>query len=269
MISFAKYHGCGNSFVIVEQAFVATYDYARLAIYLCSKDIGIGADGLIIVATDPLEMIFYNQDGSQAPMCGNGIRCFAAYVLDKQLVDSRRFMVKTGAGMLEVYADDHQYEIAMGTALFDHARLHMDPSIHLEAYQIDTYQLSSVFLGTIHTVLFVDDVDHYDIEGVGAYLCNHPTFKEKTNVNFVEVVDKDTLKIMTYERGVGVTLACGTGCCASFVIAHKKGYVHDGVSVQLPLGTLQIRYEGNEVMMKGPATLIAVGKVDLEEEMTC
>ncbi|TDW20819.1 diaminopimelate epimerase [Breznakia blatticola] len=269
MIPFCKYHGCGNSFVIVNQQDVKMYNYTTLAKKLCSKDIGIGADGLIIVATNPLEMIFYNQDGSQAPMCGNGIRCFSAYVLDQHLVDTDSFDVVTGAGILHVDSKYDTYEIAMGKPKFDHTLLHMETSIDLLSYRIDAYELASVFLGTIHTVMFVDDVDHYDVESVGKYICNHPTFQEKTNVNFVQVVDKRTLKVVTYERGVGITLACGTGCCASFAIASKKGYVDHCVDVQLQLGTLHLHDKDNEIMMRGPATFIAKGEVELKEEMAC
>lgn len=266
MISFSKYHGCGNSFIIVDYDDIEKYDIAILAMHMCNAEIGIGADGFIIVKDSPLTMIFYNQDGSRAPMCGNGIRCFAKYVKDKHYVSDNTFEVLTGAGNLIVNCIDDKYEIMMGIPHFDNTLLKLRKDVNLYSYSLLEYELSSVFLGTIHTVLFVDSFDDIDIKAVGEEICNHELYKEKTNVNFVKVIDRKNICVFTYERGVGITKACGTGCCASFVIAHHFNKVDNCVNVHLEYGMLTIEYDNKKVMMKGPATFVAKGRYNIEEE---
>lgn len=269
MIAFSKYHGCGNSFVIVAYEMVKAYDLSNLAIQMCNRDVGIGADGFIVVKTKPLEMVFYNQDGSIAPMCGNGIRCFANYVKDKQLEHRDIFDVITGAGILRVACEANTYEISMGYPVFDSKMLHLSKPVDVHQYEIAGFDVSSVFIGTVHTVLFVEDVDRYDVAGVGETLCNHPMFKEKSNINFVEVMDQENIKVRTYERGVGITKACGTGCCASFIYSCYFHKTTDQVKVHLELGTLQIRVEDEEIIMRGPSTFIVDGYYNVKEEQGC
>ena len=269
MIAFRKYHGCGNNFIIVQYEHVKHYDFVKLAKHVCDMHEGIGADGCIIVKTNPLEMLFYNQDGSMAPMCGNGIRCFAKYVCDMKLVDESQFMVKTGAGdlLIQVEKMPFQASVKMGSPEYNHEKLKLVSTIlNCKQYNIDEYVLHSVFMGTIHTVLFVDDVKQFDCEGVGSYLCNHPTYLEKSNINFVEIKDANTMEVVTYERGVGITKACGTGCCASVVIANDLHKVDSEVNVQLELGVLHIQYKNNMVEMKGPATFVAEGMCSIYQE---
>ncbi len=268
MIAFRKYHGCGNNFIIFDYEAVKQYDLCQLVIQVCDQHVGIGADGCIIVKQDPLAMLFYNQDGSMAPMCGNGIRCFAKYVCDKHIVKQDCFDVITGAGTLSINVtlDPFQASVSMGEPVFDASLLKLSEEVKDVAhYTIDEYDVSSVFMGTIHTVLFVDQLENIDVEQVGSYLCNHPLYAEKTNLNFVEVVDKDNIKVMTYERGVGITKACGTGCCAAVVIAHNQNKVNAKVNVHLPLGVLHISYDTTNVIMEGPAKFIAEGMYSYQE----
>jgi diaminopimelate epimerase len=269
MISFSKYHGCGNSFVIVDYEQVKQYVLSDLAIHVCSNDTGIGADGCIVVKQKPLEMLFYNQDGTTAPMCGNGIRCFSKYVIDKKLVDTTVFDVITGSGILSVNCEHDLFEVNMGKPLFDKKLLHIESDVNIEEFELHGFKLCSVFMGTVHTVIFVDSFSDMDAEVVGMAICNDDTFKEKTNVNFVEISDQKNMNVITYERGVGITKACGTGCCASFVYANKKGLVDDEVIVHLELGDLHIRYQDDYIMMKGPATFIAEGTLDIKEVRLC
>lgn len=270
MIKFSKYHGCGNNFVVLDYDNVLHLDFEKLAKHVCDVHVGVGADGLIIVKKDPLEMIFYNQDGSRAPMCGNGIRCFANYVCDQGIVQEDTFDVVTLAGKLKVEVKKgHVFKakVNMGKPSFDLEKLNLSQYVFdIKEYELDGFHLGSLFMGTIHTVMFVDSLDSMDIEKTGNYICNHPMFKEKTNVNFVEIMGESNIRVITYERGVGITKACGTGCCASVVLANDFAKVADVVNVHLELGKLRISYKGEDVYMEGPAEKIAEGMCTTYEE---
>lgn len=289
MVSFSKYHGCGNSFVIVKEEELRQYtgdtDFesacSEFAVKSCAEHTGAGADGMIVVREKPhLEMIFFNCDGSRAPMCGNGIRCFANFCYDEDICKDRKYAVKTLAGKMIVEVtsvNPFRVRIDMGSPLFfpeaigvnspDEDFFGKDIEINRcdENIKIKVY---SMFMGTVHTVVFSDDIeesfgeklDEKLMEEAGEIICNHPVFAEKTNVNFVSIQDKNTIKMRTYERGVGMTLACGTGACACVVAANKRGLCENDVEVILPIGRLyiEIRDDGH-VYMQGPSVKIFDG----------
>lgn len=268
MIAFTKYHGCGNDFIILSEEAAGDRAYPALAAQICHRTMGIGADGLIIVRTNPLEMIYYNSDGSRAPMCGNGIRCFAKFCYDEGLCLDQEYEVMTLAGIMGVKvvsSEPFLVEIDMGKPDFNPGRCgiktekenFLNETIELKNKQIT---VSSCFMGTIHTVVWLDDLDKTDLEQLGRELCEHPIYTEKTNVNMVQVMDEKTLKLMTYERGAGMTYACGTGACASVVIGALEGKCGRETDVLLPLGTLHINQRNDdEVMMTGPAVKVGQG----------
>lgn len=262
MIRFSKYHGCGNDFVILEEAAAGERPYSELAKQLCHRQLGVGADGLIIVKQDPLEMIFFNSDGSQAPMCGNGIRCFAKFCYDEGICRSEKYMVETLAGTMGVRIasfDPFLVEINMGKPDYDPKRCGIKTertSFLKQALQLKNaeIQVSSLFMGTIHTVIWMERMEDFDLEKLGSEISNHPVFTEKTNVNFAQVLSSKTIKLMTYERGAGMTFACGTGACASVVAGAREGRCGRDVQVLLPYGQLRIEQrEDDTVMMTGPA----------------
>ena len=216
-------------------------------------------------------MVFFNRDGSRAPMCGNGIRCFAHYCRDHKIRTGDAYPVKTMAGdmVVEVKSTDpFRAQIDMGCPIFDPAAVCVESDapdlleLELSLKDGNTLTVSSLFMGTIHTVLFVDDVEADWIETLGEEICNAPTFAEKTNVNFVKVLDDHTLQMITYERGVGMTQACGTGACASVVTAARKGLCSKTAEVILPLGSLKIEIKDDgHVMMEGPSVHVLEGKL--------
>ena len=276
MIRFSKYHGCGNNFIIVKEmdlrGCIPEENYPELAIKACDINTGIGADGLIIVREEPeLEMVFYNMDGSRAPMCGNGIRCMAYFCMNEGIRTEKRYPVKTLAGdmIVQVTSDEpFMVRINMGRPVFtpDSIAVNSDRSDFLEQeLTIDDgskWTVSSLFMGTVHTVVFVEDYDSFDIEYVGRQLCEHPVYTEKTNVNFVRRIDENTVEMKTYERGVGMTLACGTGACASVVVANMQGLCKRRTEVILQLGSLVIEIEDDgNVFMEGPSVKIAEGEL--------
>lgn len=273
MIAFAKYHGCGNNFILVREADVRGLDYSNLAVSMCSVATGIGADGLIVVREEPeLEMVFYNMDGSRAPMCGNGIRCFAAYCRDQRIRRQTEYPVKTLAGQMMVQVlqkKPFMAEISMGKPSFRSRDFGvLDGSETFLNQRLETtegpFTVSSCFMGTVHTVVWVDE---FPSETAARQLSNHPVFSEKTNVNFVKRIDSATLEIKTYERGVGFTYACGTGACASQVFGIREGKTDDEVTVRLPYGKLIItQLADGEIKMAGPAVRVAEGTYIQEEK---
>ena len=255
-MSMYKYNGCGNTFVIKN--FEDGIDYSSQAVTLCSAQ-QFDTDGLIVVKQEPLEMLLFNRDGSQAPMCGNGIRCFAKYVLDQGLSTENQFPVQTLAGEMNVAILQNEpfyCEVNLGrpdyaNQAFDAAD---DASYINRTISIDGEEVTftSLFMGTVHTIVFVEDAVAMLESDLGNKLCHHPLFTHQTNVNFVQVVNAEEIIVRTFERGVGWTLACGTGCSASFVVARDAGLVGDTVNVHLEQGTLTI--SGTEdIYMNGPA----------------
>lgn len=266
MIPFYKYHGLGNDFIIINDE--ESMNYHTFAQVVCHRQLGIGADGLIVVKQHPLEMLFFNQDGSQGTMCGNGLRCFARHVVDDGLQRDATFNVLTKAGEYVVAMMDDLIQIEMGKPDFSPLRMDIDTTKKEWINEtMDGVLVSAVFTGTTHGVVFVDDLDAIVMTDMGYQLHQHPLFKSKANINFVQVINSQHFRVTTYERGVGWTLACGTGACASFVIGERLGYCQKKVRIEFKYGSLQIEFnEQGHVLMTGPATLIAKGEFIYENK---
>ncbi|BBM40957.1 diaminopimelate epimerase [Leptotrichia shahii] len=277
MLKFEKYQGAGNDFVIVSEKELIEKgipEYGEFASQVCNRHFGIGADGLIIlkyVASMPF-MFFFNADGSQAPMCGNGIRCFSHYLVNNHLVAGNEFVVKTVPGDLTIRVnydeerDDFSARVNMGKPIFNIKELintekeqFLREKINIDGKEIE---ISYIFMGTDHSVIFVDDFSDYNIDEIGEKIENYTDlFPKKVNVNFVKVYDRKRIEVITWERGAGRTLACGTGATASAVLARTFGFVDNKVNVKVPGGQLVIEYEGgeNNTFMTGPSEKIAEG----------
>ena len=277
MLKFEKYQGAGNDFVIVSEKELIEKgipEYGEFASQVCNRHFGIGADGLIIlkyVASMPF-MFFFNADGSQAPMCGNGIRCFSHYLVNNHLVAGNEFVVKTVPGDLTIRVnydeerDDFSARVNMGKPIFKIKELintekeqFLREKINIDGKEIE---ISYIFMGTDHSVIFVDDFSDYNIDEIGGKIENYTDlFPKKVNVNFVKVYDRKRIEVITWERGAGRTLACGTGATASAVLARTFGFVDNKVNVKVPGGQLVIEYEGgeNNAFMTGPSEKIAEG----------
>ena len=257
-MGFSRYNGCGNTFFMTR--YREGFDYSEVAIKVCNRSKCL-TDGLIVVKTDPLEMVVYNRDGSQSPMCGNGIRCFALYCLNENIIpsDVKIFDVMTGAGVMKVEiisTEPFLCRINLGKPIFTSSALglaDMGPFINrrlmVGAQEVDIH---AIFMGTIHTVIFVPEAASMVGNPLGEAICNHPIFTQKTNVNFVQVKSESELIIRTYERGVGWTKACGTGCAASYVIAKLFGHILGEVKVHLEQGDLLFTGD-DEIFMTGSA----------------
>lgn len=277
MLKFEKYHGAGNDFIIMNEKDLIEKgipDYNELAKQVCDRHFGIGADGLLIlkyVANMPF-MFYYNSDGSQAPMCGNGIRCFSNYLRNNNVEQENSFIVKTLSGdlFIETNMDEEEnrffVKVNMGKPIFEVKKLintdkerFLKEKINIDGKEIE---ISYIFMGTDHSVIFVDDFSEYDIDDLGKKIENYTElFPKKVNVNFVKVTDRNNMEVITWERGAGRTLACGTGATASAVLGRIFNLTNEKVNVKVPGGQLTIEYsqEGDDAFMTGPSEKIAEG----------
>lgn len=276
-MEFTKVHGLGNDFILLEQQAYEKRNLADLARELCDRHTGIGADGLLLVApaadrAADIRMRIINQDGSEAEMCGNGIRCFARYAYEQGFVDGSDFRVETKAGIMvpHVIVENGKVKavrIDMGKPVLERDKIPMRGqservvSEKLRLADDSSYEITSVLMGVPHTMIFVDAVSDEMVKTIGPKIEKHSSFPRGTNVNFVVVHNRKEIEVRTWERGAGATLACGTGCCAAVVAACLNGYTDQQVTVHVQLGDLQIQYrdEGN-VWMTGPAAIMYRGE---------
>lgn len=258
MISFVKMQGIGNDFVLLDGigASLPPQDLGRLSVQMCDRRLGVGADGLILLergADHPLRMRMFNPDGSESEMCGNGLRCFAKLAWDRGYVDEDHASVETGAGVLDIFrvAPD-RFRVDMGVA-----RRTADQPIELGR---EGHKGVAISMGNPHLVILVQDVEAVPLEEWGPVLEHHPAFPHRTNVHFVQVLDRTHLRQRTWERGAGVTLACGTGACAGAAAAIWAGLADARLENRLPGGTLEVELsDGDRVYLSGPAETVFEG----------
>lgn len=268
IVKFTKMHGLGNDFIITEEY---KEDLVAAAKRMCPRRTSVGADGVIAVCPSEVadvRMRIINADGSEAEMCGNGIRCFARYVYDKGIVSSPSMSVETAAGIMypELIKEDGretEVRVNMGKPDFEASSIPVDAEDPLNlSIDIDGAILpgAAVLMGVPHAVMYVNSIDENTIAQLGSAVESHKMFPRHTNVNFVEMTGPDTIKIRTWERGAGRTMACGTGSCAAAVICHRKGVVGSNVTAELDAGRLQIEIsEDSTVYMTGPAEYVYEG----------
>ncbi|PKK99237.1 MAG: diaminopimelate epimerase [Tenericutes bacterium HGW-Tenericutes-2] len=265
-MKFQKYHGTGNDFIMVS--FIPS-NPEELAKNICDRHFGIGADGLIYPSESSVADIkfnYYNSDGSIAPMCGNGMRCFVQYLLDNQMINKHSFNVETLAGIIHVEYNPESklIKINLGKPIFKLEEPNVSTPIHefkQQALSIsgNIIKFYTINMGTLHTVLYV--TPNMDIKSIGPELSKNKFFPKHSNVNFVEVIDQNTQKITTFERGAGWTLSCGTGTAASAVVSRKLGLVNEVVQSIVPGGVLNV-YVEEEIKLEGPAKRIATGEYE-------
>ena len=273
---FSKMHGAGNDFVMVDARRESSADWSRLAVDVCDRHFGIGADGLILIDGDRgrgLEMKMYNPDGSLAEMCGNGIRCFARFLHERGEIGEEKIDVLTGAGprwirVAEAGPDRYLVTAGMGVPEFAPAAVPVDmrgDRIVDRPLSVDGVQLSitALSMGNPHAVAFVEDVDAFDLESIGPRVENHPAFPRRVNFEICQVVGPQSLKMRVWERGAGITLACGSGASATAAAAVVTARAKPGtIELHVDGGALELEWrgEGNEVIMTGPAERVFEGQ---------
>ncbi len=282
-VNFSKMHGLGNDYIVIDETGGEVIPEERkneVSAELCRRGFSIGADGVIFVCHSTSEDIrfrIFNSDGSEAEMCGNGIRCFAKYVYDRGILKKDKINVETLGGMKIVDMNIKNGEVAsskvdMGLATFKAAKVpiiseneeFLDEELIVEG---NPYRLTAVSIGNPHAVIFVDDLDKVPLNKIGPAIENHEAFPQKTNVHFVKIISKGEIDIITWERGAGYTYACGTGATSCVLAGFKLGKLNNNVLVHLPGGDLQIKvYEKDWAIgafMEGDAVLVFDGVIEI------
>ena len=275
---FVKMQGCGNDYVYIDAFKYDIKDPGALSVKISDRHFGIGSDGLILVAPSKVadgQMIMFNLDGSQSQMCGNGIRCVGKFLYDIKGIKKDVLTIETLCGVktLNMHVENGEAVAAtvdMGAAILKPSDIPValdGDMIVNRKVDIDgkEYSITCVSMGNPHCVVFEDDVEDLPLETIGPEFENNRIFPERTNTEFVKVIDKDHLRMRVWERGSGETWACGTGTCATVVAACLNGYCNKGedVEVQLNGGKLVINYTDERVLMTGPCTTSFTGEIDI------
>jgi len=277
VIEFTKYHGLGNDFILIDNRHSPVPILTpAAAIEMCDRHFGIGADGVIFAlppeADADYTMRIFNSDGSEPEMCGNGIRCLAQFIADLEGIeaDGQSFKINTLAGLIvPKLAGHNQITVDMGQPQLLAAQI--PTTLSQEAEQVvnkplevagQTWGVTGVSMGNPHCITFVDAVKDIPLEVIGPQFEHHPVFPQRTNTEFIEVVRRDYLKMRVWERGAGITLACGTGACAAVVAGVLNDACDRCCTVELPGGCLQIEWEANQghLYMTGPAQKVFTGQ---------
>lgn len=280
MLTFSKMHGIGNSYIYVNCFQESVSDPEALSKFVSDVRFGIGSDGLILILPSEIadfKMRIFNADGSEAMMCGNGIRCVGKYVYDMGMTQKTEISVETNSGIkyLTLYPGQdgkiQNVKVDMGMAILSSKEIPVrseQETFIAQPIQIQDkeYTVTCVSMGNPHAVVFFPEVDHLSLETIGPLFEHHTLFPDRVNTEFIQVIDANTLKMRVWERGSGETFACGTGACASVVAAVLNGYCQKEVPVLVHLrgGDLQIIYHNDgSVTMIGPATYVFEGKMEV------
>lgn len=279
-MKFTKMHGIGNDYVYVNCFEESVKNPAEVSKFVSDRHFGIGSDGLILISPSAIadfRINIYNADGSQAEMCGNGIRCVAKYVYDYGLTDKTEISVETLAGIkyLRLQVENGKVasvEVNMGAPILEPKEIPVaveeSPVVNVPVeVKGKIYHMTCVSMGNPHAIIFMNNVKDLDIAAIGPYFENHTVFPKRTNTEFVEVLDRNTVNMRVWERGSDETLACGTGACATTVACILNDKTENEVTVHLLGGDLKIRWdrEANQVYMTGPATVVFDGEITLPD----
>ena len=284
-LDFTKMHGLGNDFVVIDaisQTVELTSEQIRR---LADRHFGIGCDQLLLVEkpTDPRAEFRYrifNADGGEVEQCGNGARCFALFVRQQGLTSNTQISVETAGGLIELMVDGDMVTVDMGTPDFTPENIPFLAEHEADSYDLvvngDEYAIGAVSMGNPHAVMMVDDIDDIDIETLGKAIENHEKFPGRVNAGFMQIVSPGEIRLRVYERGVGETLACGTGACAAVAVGRRLAKLGEQVTVYLRGGELVIRWPGEiydehgqaeqqKLFMTGPATTVFQGTINSDD----
>ena len=276
MIKFTKMHGLGNDYVYIDAINQKIENESSLAKFVSNRHFGIGSDGLILICKSDIadfKMRMFNSDGSEAEMCGNGIRCVGKFVYDKGLTDKTTVKIETLAGIktLVLNTKEGKVETArvdMGEPILEAEKIpviskeHSVKNLELEA-ENEKFKFTCVSMGNPHAITIVENTKEFDVEKYGKILEVDKAFPKKANIEFAQIIDKENIKMRVWERGAGETLACGTGACATAVACNLNGLTGKKVNIELLGGTLNIEWneKDNHVYMTGPAVTVFDGEL--------
>ena len=285
-INFTKMHGLGNDFILIDCRQLKLNNLSMLAKKLCHRRFGVGADQMLLLFDSihaDFMMKIFNADGSEVEMCGNGIRCLAKYIWDRNLSDKKILHIETLAGIIRPEKAGDMVKVDMGEPIFEpekipvrivessklkvqsskkqNSSLIIDYPLQVEGKE---FRVTCVSMGNPHTVIFVENLSHFPVTYYGPLIENQPLFPKKTNVEFIEVLNPIEIKMRVWERGSGETMACGTGASAAAVASNMKGLTGKSITIHLLGGDLFVEWAGdNHVYMTGPAEEVFEGIIDI------
>ncbi|MFY0678165.1 MAG: diaminopimelate epimerase [Neptuniibacter sp.] len=277
LVRFTKMHGLGNDFMVLDLVTQKVKITPKLVKKLGDRNFGVGFDQLLLVEppTEPdvdFRYRIFNQDGSEVENCGNGARCFAKFVRDKRLTGKDEVTVQTACGraVLKIH-EDKRVQVDMGEPILSPEKIPFQAQQQAATYPVSvnadgktqSVELSAVSMGNPHGVLLVNNTEHAPVNTLGAALESHSCFPAKANIGFMQILSRTEVNLRVFERGVGETLACGTGACAAVVAGKLRGQLDMPVTVHLPGGDLEIEWQGpgHSVIMTGPATTVYEGQI--------
>ena len=279
-IRFTKMQGLGNDFVVLDaihQAFVPTEQQAR---FLADRHFGVGCDQILVVEKPgrpdaDFRYRIFNADGGEVEQCGNGARCFARFVTDKGLMEKREILVETKAGLIALRIEaDGRITVDMGVPRLRPADIpfESDSDALVQPLPVGNvvFDITAVSMGNPHAVQIVADIDHTPVAQIGPMIEFHPRFPMRANAGFMQILDRHAIRLRVHERGVGETLACGTGACAAVVVGIRRGLLDSPVLVTMRGGELSIAWAGmgTPVWMTGPAVSVFEGEIEIPMEAT-
>ena len=274
-LRFSKMHGLGNDFVVIDgvsQSVRLTPEKIR---YIADRNFRVGCDQILLVETPAAPDVdfryrIFNCDGSEVENCGNGARCFAVFVRERKLTGKSVIRVETAGGLIELRVQqDEQVSVDMGAPRLQPAQVPFVADAQAVTYPIEvagkTYDISAVSMGNPHGVLVVDNVKTAPVAELGPLIESHARFPARVNAGFMQIVSRNEINLRVFERGVGETLACGTGACGAVVAGRLRGLLDANVKVNLPGGSLHIEWpgEGQPVIMTGPAVTVFHGQIKI------
>jgi len=285
-LNFTKMHGLGNDFVVIDAISQAVNLTAEQVRFIADRRFGVGCDQLLLVESpdkNGLNSIdfkyrIFNADGSEVEQCGNGARCFARFVREKNLTTKRSIVVETYSGIITLMVNEQEMvTVDMGRPIFAPEELPfmntVDDSQTQNRYTLNiatkagqkSLEFSAVSMGNPHITLKVDELDNYPVEEIGKILESHSSFPNRVNVGFMQIINESQIRLRVFERGSGETLACGTGACAAVANGISRGWLAQQVEVKLPAGSLHIKWQqgDNALMMTGPASFVYEGQIKL------
>lgn len=287
LLNFTKMHGLGNDFVVIDALSQAVELSAEQVRFIADRHFGVGCDQLLLIEAPEtgqardidFKYRIFNADGSEVEQCGNGARCFARFVRQKKLTEKDTIMVETFSGIISLTVTEQEMvTVDMGRPQFAPQQLPFipaaDDSVSDNRYTLavdsimaamSTVEFSAVSMGNPHITLKVDDVDTYPVAELGKFLESHPAFPNRVNVGFVQILNREQIRLRVFERGSGETLACGTGACAAVANGISRGWLAEQVEVILPAGSLHIQWQQGEhtLLMTGPASFVYEGQIIL------
>ncbi len=274
-LRFRKMQGAGNDFVLLNEIGSSLALSPEVVRKLCDRHFGVGCDQLLVVAEPQADganiaMKIFNADGTPAKQCGNGVRCFAKFARERGLVDADSIRVETAGGVVQAsFLDDGQIRVNMGVPKFDPGAIPMLAGPRAKRYTLrldgEKFTIGAVSMGNPHAVLLVDDAERAPVGVLGPKVQAHEWFPEGVNVGFMQVLSPEHGRLRVYERGVGETLACGSGACAALAVGLDQGVLGSSVRMDLNGGSLEVEWagDGEPIWMTGPAADVFEGEIDI------